>query len=330
MHIQLIAAVLGLVTTGCDIALTRRDEALYMWKKPLRISFVRCVFIFMRYLPVAIHIIDVVLTGMSVDGTGQVPAEVYCMRILISRYFASYCMVVLLELALMLRVFALYDRSRVIGVFLLFLMVSRIAGAVYHTMQRVLRLEAMDINFNSHCIPALTFNHGSSNPVMVFVCAELTIQLVILALVLKRTVWDLRQYSHLLFSVLKRDGLIIFGAMGVAMIAIGVGEAKKGTATLFVFPLFISLISTVGCHAILNLQKLGSAGADATEEKKEPELTTFNTMHLTTWDERTFQIVDYLPNALENEIVTMREPPSSSRDAYTERTGESLSQMSFV
>ncbi|KAF9070593.1 hypothetical protein BDP27DRAFT_1419838 [Rhodocollybia butyracea] len=188
-----------------------------------------------------------------------------------------------------------------------------IAGAVYHTVQRVLRLdsEAMEINFNSHCIPEFTFNQASSNPVMVFVYVELTIQLIILALVLKRTVWDLRQYSHLLLSVLKRDGLIIFGAMGVAMIAIGVGEAKKGTTAVFVFPLFISLISTVGCHAILNLQKLGSAGTDAnpSEQKKELELTSFNAMDITTWDERTFQMVNYMPNALENETVTMHSVP---------------------
>ncbi|KAF9070595.1 hypothetical protein BDP27DRAFT_591090 [Rhodocollybia butyracea] len=314
MHAQLVAAVLGLVATGCDIAITRRDELLYMWKKPLRITSIRCLFVFTRYLPIAIHIIDVVFIGMWVDGTEQVPAKVYCMRVLISRYLACYSMVVLLELALMLRVFALYDRSRAIGAFLLFLLISRIAGAVYHIMQRVLQSDAIKINFNNECIPVFTqFNHALSNPVVVFISSALTIQLLILALILKRTIWDFRQYSHLLFSVLKRDGLIIFGAMGVAMIAIGVGSAKKGAA-VFIFPLFISLISAVGCHTILNLQKLGSAGADAnlSEQKKELELTSFNAMNITTWDERTFQMVDYLPNALENEIVTMHPVPPAT------------------
>ncbi|KAF9070596.1 hypothetical protein BDP27DRAFT_1362476 [Rhodocollybia butyracea] len=224
----------------------RRNEVSYMWKKPLRITFVRCLFALTRYLPVAIHMIDVVFV----------------------------------EIALMLR--------------------------VYHTMQRVFRSDAIEVDFSDGCISAFTqFNHALS---MVFISGEMTIQLLILALVLKRTIWDFRQYSHSLFSVLNRDGLIVFGAMGVAMITIGVGSAKKGAAAVFIFPLFISLISAVGCHTILNLQKLGSVGADAnpSEQKKELEL---NAMNITTWDERTFQTVDCLPNALEHEIVTMHSVP---------------------
>ncbi|KAF9065164.1 hypothetical protein BDP27DRAFT_1366646 [Rhodocollybia butyracea] len=241
MHAQLVAA-------GCDIALTRRGEVSYMWKKPLRITFVRCLFVFTRYLPVAIH-----MYHGGVIGTG------------------SYA--------------------------------SRIAVAVYHTtVQHVSPSDTIQMNFNNECDPAFTqLNRAQC---MVFISGEVTVQLLILALVLKRTVWDFRQYSHLLFSILNRDGLIIFGALGVAMIAIGVGSAKKGAATAFVFPFFISLISAVGCHTILNLQKLGSVGVDAnpSEQKKELELTAI-------WDERTFQTVDYLPNTLENKIVTTHSVP---------------------
>ncbi|KAF9066153.1 hypothetical protein BDP27DRAFT_1331044 [Rhodocollybia butyracea] len=310
MHVQLIAAVLGLVATGCDIALTRREEVLYMWRKPLRITFVRCLFVFTRYLPVAIHIIDVIFVSMWMDGTEQVPAEVYCMRITIFRYFACYSMMMLLELALMLRVFALYERSRAIGVFLLFLLISRIAGAVY-SMQRAVQFGK--ITFIGHCLPAFTFNHAM-NPILVLIYGELAIQLLILALVMKRTIWDLRQYSHSLFSVLNRDGLIVFGAMGVAMIAIGVGTVKKGDGNAFIFPLFISFVSAAGCHTILNLQKLGS-DANLSEQKKDLELTTFDVMDLTAWDERTFQAVDYLPDSLEDGIVTMHKLSCSSTDA---------------
>ncbi|KAF9066152.1 hypothetical protein BDP27DRAFT_1404516 [Rhodocollybia butyracea] len=326
MHVLLIAAVLGLVATGCDIALTRREELLYMWKKPLRITFVRCLFVVTRYLSVAIHIIDVIFASMWTNGTEQVPAEKYCMRILIFQFLACYSMVMLLEVVLMLRVFALYERSRAIGIFLLFLLISRSAGSIYAMQERVLRFDAVEIKFTSHCLPAFTFKHALSNPVVVFIYGEVTIQLLILALVMKRTVWDLRQYSHSLFSVLNRDGLVVFGAMGVAMIAIGVGSAKKGAATVFIFPLFISLISAAGCHTILNLQKLGLADTDTntSEQKKDLELTTFDNMDFTTWDERTFSTVDHLPSALENEFVTsMHEPPCSSRDMCTDGTSES-------
>ncbi|KAF9059417.1 hypothetical protein BDP27DRAFT_503201 [Rhodocollybia butyracea] len=114
---------------------------------------------------------------------------------------------------------------------------------------------------------------------------------------MKRTVWDFRRYSyHSLFSVLNRDGLIVFCTIGVTMVAIGMSSVKKraGAATVLVFPSIITLISAAGCHTILNLQKLEVA----TERKRaeDLELTTIENMSITTWDApwdtSTFQIVE--------------------------------------
>ncbi|KAF9070597.1 hypothetical protein BDP27DRAFT_1401931, partial [Rhodocollybia butyracea] len=175
-------------------------------------------------------------------------------------------------------------------------------------MQHVSVSDLIQINPNNECDPA--FTQLNSAQCMVFIFGEVTTQLLILALVLKRTIWDFRQYSHLLFSILNRDGLIVFGAMGVAMIAIGMASAKKGAAAAFVFPCLKTLeliigfsVRFQGSHTILNLQKLGSVDVDVipSEQKKELELTAI-------WDERTFQTVDYLPNTLENGIVTAMPP----------------------
>jgi hypothetical protein len=79
-------------------------------------------------------------------------------------------------------VFALYDRSRTIAVFLLFLLIFRIAGAVYNPT-RILRLEAM-ISFNSDCIPVFAFTFSKaqvlSNPVMVFMFVRICIEVLLL------------------------------------------------------------------------------------------------------------------------------------------------------
>ncbi|KAF9064430.1 hypothetical protein BDP27DRAFT_1450747 [Rhodocollybia butyracea] len=116
---------------------------------------------------------------------------------------------------------------------------------------------------------------------------------------MKRTVWDLRQYSYSLFSVLNRDGLVVFCAVSVAMVATGVASMKKGAGSVFVFPLFISLISAVGCHTILNLQKLEFTGAslNSSERKGDLELTIIENVDITEWDvpwdTSTFQIVEH-------------------------------------
>ncbi|KAF9068417.1 hypothetical protein BDP27DRAFT_824514 [Rhodocollybia butyracea] len=111
MHIRLGAAVLGLVATGCDIVITMRGEMRYIWKKPLRTTFVRCLFVWMRYLPIALHIINIVLTRLWLDDAQQV-SEHRCRILMIFQLLTFTIMLMLLELVLVLRVYALYDRSR--------------------------------------------------------------------------------------------------------------------------------------------------------------------------------------------------------------------------
>ncbi|KAF9066132.1 hypothetical protein BDP27DRAFT_1049940 [Rhodocollybia butyracea] len=210
MHIPLGAAVLGLVVTGCDTALTMRGEVQYIWKAPLRITFVRCLFVLTRYLPVALHIINIVLTSLWLDGAEQVPKE-HCGSILIFRALAFSSMLLLLDSVLTLRVFALYDRSRTIGVFFLLLLALRIASSVYSMYDHVLRYPEK-IEFTSYCIPGVKFE-DARNPVWVILSGEFIVQLAIITLTMKRTVWDFRQFSHLLFSVLNKDGLKVFSAI---------------------------------------------------------------------------------------------------------------------
>ncbi|KAF9062459.1 hypothetical protein BDP27DRAFT_1336649 [Rhodocollybia butyracea] len=236
------------------------------------------------------------------------------MKILIFEIIASYIMLVLLEVVLMLRVFALYDRSRTIGLFLVAVLISRIAGSVYTVEERVLEFQTVKITFPRYCVAKFSFKHPLGNPVVVFIYSGMALQLLTLALALKRTIWDLREYSHSLFSILNRDGLIVFGVIGVAMIAIGVGTVKQGAPNVFIFPLFISLVSAAGCHSILNLQKLESASMHSSERKKDLELSTIenaNTaMWEAPWDARTFQII-------EGRTVTRPEEGGGPRDVET-------------
>ncbi|KAF9062444.1 hypothetical protein BDP27DRAFT_1406226 [Rhodocollybia butyracea] len=271
MHVQVGASVLGLVITGCDIALTRRGEVQYMWS------------------------VDTVLASMwLVDGAEQVPEE-HCRNILLFRTIAFSAMLVLLELVLMLRVYALYDRSRAIGTFLLSLLVTRIASSGYTAHDHVLRFPEK-IKFTSHCIPGLDFKNAR-NPVWVIIYGELIVQSAIIILAMKRTVWDFRQYSHSLFPVLNRDGLRVFGAIVVAMAAIVATSVKQGTTSFFTFPLFMALVSVTGCHTILNLQKLEWAlDANSSEQQKDMELTNINSVNVieweAPWDTTTFQMIE--------------------------------------
>ncbi|KAF9071864.1 hypothetical protein BDP27DRAFT_462279 [Rhodocollybia butyracea] len=248
MYAQLGGSVLGLVAIGCDIALTRQEEVRYIWKKPCRKTFVRGIFILMRYLPIVIHGIDVVFASIWIYGAEQVQEE-RCMGILIFRFVAGYVMSLLLESVLMLRVFALYDRSRTISILLLLLLALRISVSIYTAQDHLLRFPEKT-EFTSHCIARLDFE-DARNPVLVFIYGELTVQLLILLLAMKRTIWDLRHFSHLLFSVLNRDGLVVFIAVGVTLITTGAGSMKAGLPSIIMFPLFIVLFSAAFRDATL-------------------------------------------------------------------------------
>ncbi|KAF9066398.1 hypothetical protein BDP27DRAFT_1019612 [Rhodocollybia butyracea] len=213
MNLQAGASVLGLVVTGCDIAFTWRMEVQnHIWRKPLRITFVRCLFVIMRYLPIAIHIIYLIFASIWTNGVGKVPEE-HCKSIATFRALAGSSMLLSLDLVLILRVFALYDRSRLIGVFLLSLLVIRIVLSLYHTSQDNPLRFPEEVKFTNHyCIAEISFKDAPGNPLLVFIYGELITQSVIIALAMKRTVWDLRQYSYSLFSVLNRDGLVVFCA----------------------------------------------------------------------------------------------------------------------
>ncbi|KAF9068421.1 hypothetical protein BDP27DRAFT_1327319 [Rhodocollybia butyracea] len=241
MHIRLGAAVLGLVTTGCDIALTMRGEVQYIWKKPLQITFVRCLFVLMRYLPIALHVINIVLASTGLDNAEQVP-EQYCRIMMVFRILTFSTMLALLELILITRVYALYNRSRAIGTFLVLLLVLRIASTAYSVYDHVLRLPEK-IEYTSHCVATVNFKNAR-NLLWVIPCGILIVQVAIITLAMKRTMWDFRQYSYSLFSVLNKDGLKVFGAIVVAVVATVVTLAKKGgTLYFFIFPLLIAMIS---------------------------------------------------------------------------------------
>ncbi|KAF9066402.1 hypothetical protein BDP27DRAFT_1019814 [Rhodocollybia butyracea] len=243
MNLQVGASVLGLVATICDIVFTGREEAQHIWKKPLRITLVRCLFVLMRYPPVAIHIIYAIFASMWMNGAEGVPEEHHCNIVMIFRIITGSIMLLLLDMILMLRVFALYNRSRLIGILLLFSLALRIGLTTYTSRNHL----PEKITFNSYCIAKFTFKNTSNglNPVLWEICGEFGLQLGIIALAMKRTVWDFRRYSYSLFSVLNRDGLIVFCTIGVTMVGLGVASVKKGAggATVLVFPSVITLVS---------------------------------------------------------------------------------------
>ncbi|KIK59254.1 hypothetical protein GYMLUDRAFT_245329 [Collybiopsis luxurians FD-317 M1] len=294
MEVRLGAS--GLLLTGCDAVLTRTQEWEYIWKSPYKLTLVRCLFVLARYLALLIHVwvslpvyevktnafyfsTDVALASIM-TAKYQRPKrtpEHLCMPFLVFHVISGQSMLFVLHLILTLRVYALYNKSRTVGVFLLTLLVGGFAGSTVSVVRGCLHATIKSVGPCLHSRP--------ERPLLILLCGELLIQLILHGLTWKRTIWDFRRFTLLpsaLLSVLNRDGLKIFTGTSVAIIATAI--LKRGTLIAFVFPFLISFVSASGTRAILHLQIL-SASNQATpsllKSSKEVELTTID---FTTWE----------------------------------------------
>ncbi|KAE9397611.1 hypothetical protein BT96DRAFT_921302 [Gymnopus androsaceus JB14] len=124
MQTRIIASVLGLLVTSCDSFLTRHKELEYVWKRPLQLTFVRCLFILARYLALLIHIGNIVLASIwTFRFSGhQQPTDDACMTWFIFQTASYYTMVLILQLILsfplitsLLQYLTLYRQRRMAG-----------------------------------------------------------------------------------------------------------------------------------------------------------------------------------------------------------------------
>jgi len=247
---------------------------------------VRSLFILARYLAFSIHIASIALTSIwTVRFRGhQRPTEEVCMTWQIFQAATCYSMLLILELIMSVRVFALYEQSLKMGAFLSMMLTGKMAGSIYMTWNGV---DNPQFTFTDNCISTMSVGERpNGNPVMLFIIGEIATHLVIQGLAWKRTYWDLRRYTFArppLFSILNRDNLKVFAAISVGMVSIGVSAGRNAVPVMFIYPFFISLVSAAGCRAILNLQGLDmTTGETPSSEQNKEVFTTIN--GISTWD----------------------------------------------
>jgi hypothetical protein len=164
MSIHLL--VLGMLATGYDTYSTRRRELEYMWKGPFQLTFVRCLFILARYLAILIHIINVVLSSITTarfSGTALRATPEFCRNSKIFEAVSCFSMLLVLHLILMLRVWALYDQSLNLGLFLLALLIGRNAGLTLTATWAI--LNPGYVKFGEDCFPKTSLlEHPLENP----------------------------------------------------------------------------------------------------------------------------------------------------------------------
>ncbi|ESK91065.1 hypothetical protein Moror_1160 [Moniliophthora roreri MCA 2997] len=265
MNAQLVASCLGLTLTTCDIYLTRKEEKALIWSSPFHFTIVKTLFIFSRYFGLASQLYNVSLSAYwRYRYTAATVPRRFCTRDLAFKIFEHYFLLTILYIVLMLRVYALYNKSLAIILFLVLILAL--------------------LQFNYICFPTESTNMKPG--LVVLILAEALFQIIIHALVSKKT-WTLPSTwsrTPTLTSVVTRDGFYVFLAIFVGIMAVIASSHERRLALLFLHPLFVFVIPCACCRVIMRLHRFRNEEASACSQGQDPVFSTL----FSVWEVQTF------------------------------------------
>ncbi|KAJ7924950.1 hypothetical protein B0H13DRAFT_1169334 [Mycena leptocephala] len=259
-----LSAYAGLIFATCEMILTFGTERTYIWKNPQGSILIKFLYLFSRYFALAVHITNTVLVSL-VNKYTIIPKHL-CQIAVIYQGATLFIMIGILDLILILRVYALYNRPKYLASIFACLLVFRFIVPSFMSYRGM-----PDQRFAPSC---LVISSRSRAPVYIFVGGELFVQLIVIGLTLARHISATRGgWGNPLFSLLSRDGSMVFIAIAVGMVAIIAAVCLDPVdLSHLVFPGMVIILSSAGCRLIINMQKMG----DPVSEGQDPVLTTMH------------------------------------------------------
>ncbi|KAL0578006.1 hypothetical protein V5O48_003987 [Marasmius crinis-equi] len=129
-------------------------------------------------------------------------------------------------------VYALYNKSLIMGAFLSFCFLARTAAGVWVLVKSSYRPN----EFNYICMTTKVFHQEPA--VAGFVSVAMILQVIVFGLTLIKT-WQLKEAwlsAPTISWVVNRDALVVFFAVTGVLVSVIVGTYKTGLASLFIFP----------------------------------------------------------------------------------------------
>ncbi|KDR75759.1 hypothetical protein GALMADRAFT_226406 [Galerina marginata CBS 339.88] len=264
------ASYAGLTFSIWEILVTLQDEVEIMWPQPRRVTIVKALYFFIRYFGLAIQINNTAVAKI-LQARYPVPRET-CRLWLTYQALAIFLLLGAVDIILMIRVYAFYNRRRWTGFLMIFLLFFRVGLSSASAIMTV-----PDQKFNYECL-----NENVPSVVMYFfIVGEFLLQSVILGLTFVRHFVAVRAgwARTPLVSLLCRDGATAF----TIIIAVLIGTVVYARfeymhdSAHFVFPTFVAMLSCVGCRLIISMQKLVTPDSQEralTRDSHEQEFTT--------------------------------------------------------
>ncbi|KAF9262366.1 hypothetical protein L218DRAFT_400375 [Marasmius fiardii PR-910] len=281
MNAQLAATVLGLSLSCADMHLTWNEERNF-WKSPVKLiqSPAHWLYVLSRYFAIAAQMCDIIIASIWKYKYTAIPANI-CHMHLVFKSVVSHFGLLILDIILMLRVYALYSKSQEIALFIGLALLTKLTSGVWISV-RLKEIATSSIYFNYVCIAPIPLHEEPG--VALFVFGEMAIHGALCWLTLTKTcsLLDFWPRAQNIATVLNRDALSVFLAIFALFTAVIISTYRRGLAVLFVYPVFISIMSCGGCRLILHLFRFG--GQETLSDSENVVLTSVDATG--TWDTR--------------------------------------------
>ncbi|KAJ3566639.1 hypothetical protein NP233_g6874 [Leucocoprinus birnbaumii] len=243
------SSCLGLFLSLWETVIAFPEETHLIWARLRSLSFVKFLYIVSRYLGLVVHALNIAF-AWKVDSLSAIPAFM-CRRWLAYQIITTFIFLNAINIVLMIRVYAFYRRNWRMGAFLSAFFIARFTSATVTAAMNV-----PFVKFDEEC-----GFHMPRPVVFFFLISEMIYQSFILVLTFAQQVLgskDLPRVPTPVVSLFYRDGVIsyaaIFAGLISALIYAWIGPRKNSEP--FVFPVFISILTTSTCRIILNMHQL--------------------------------------------------------------------------
>ncbi|KAF9549268.1 hypothetical protein CPC08DRAFT_755293, partial [Agrocybe pediades] len=236
-------AVASLAIVAYECITTFREEFRYIWRRPF--NLVRALYVFAKYFGVLVQSANLYLVVGPLSSPGI--DEVTCKKWTAAQLVTSLVLLGVLDLVLMLRIYALYRKDLRIGIFLVLCYASLI------TVEAVFGPGSVSgVPYNSICcILMAPTNFAYFGVVVWFVHISMA--------VLTAAKWNLTVMGIPIAKMVTRDGawtLSLICLLFAVIIPYSMRVRIVKPETVYMWP--ISFFSVACCRLIMNMQALGT------------------------------------------------------------------------
>ncbi|KAI0372049.1 hypothetical protein BV20DRAFT_139974 [Pilatotrama ljubarskyi] len=234
-----------------DTLISLAEEAEYIWSGPS--GWAKWIFLLIRHVPYLVQ--GTVLTLVAIPG--HVWDSLACTAWITYQLAAIEALTIVVEIVLIIRVYAMYNRDRVVLALILMLFAGEIAA-----MCTILALSIPEITFNSQCVITSTPKAFPTYWIVSLAFETMLFLLTLIKFLDTVVITQLRRQS-VLFTLM-RDGTWAYAVIFAVMLLNTLMYQIEHNALAGVCYFWeISVMSFAGSHVLLNLRRLALEPRDS-------------------------------------------------------------------